>query len=203
MLIVRPEMALSLFAGALLILSPPVIGAEWYQVETIIFEHLKISGDGELWRKSSISMVRHGVEDLSDSGTFKKLPESSHGLADVKRTLKSSGIYRPLYHVGWKQPRLTQSQSKKVWIQDLGAKIDGTISVVSGHLLHVVIDFSYFTELIISPLITDQTNPGGEIIVSGTRARIKEIRRVKLNELHYIDNPLFGVLIRITRTTAE
>jgi len=42
-----------------------------------------------------------------------------------------------------------------------------------------------------------------DIIMTGTYAQMKETRRIKLNELHYFDHPLFGVLMRVTRLGVE
>ena len=42
-----------------------------------------------------------------------------------------------------------------------------------------------------------------ESIMTGTYAQMKETRRIKLNELHYFDHKLFGVLMRVTRLEVE
>ncbi|MCG8324602.1 MAG: peptidoglycan binding protein CsiV [Thiotrichales bacterium] len=34
-------------------------------------------------------------------------------------------------------------------------------------------------------------------------ARIRESRKIKLNEVHYFDHPLFGALIQVSRLSKE
>lgn len=206
-----------LFAGFLLVLSSPAF-AKWYQVEMLVFEYLNPDAAGELWNTGNAPEYRNTVELLTDAAAtsaFKILPPSTYKLGGVNKVLKLSSGYRPIYHVSWQQPELTKSRAKQVHIKNTEAKINGSVNLRGGHLLHLDIDMIYFIDLdAASPLTftdTATTEAGitelemieegliDETRMSGTYAQMKETRRIKLNELHYFDHPLFGVIMRVTR----
>ena len=81
--------------------------------------------------------------------------------------------------------------------QVLDLLFDGTIKLRSSRFLHVDIDIAYFPE---SP-------DNDESVVSGIAGglqeadyvRLQESRKIKLNEIHYFDHPLFGLILRVSR----
>ncbi len=83
---------------------------------------------------------------------------------------------------------------------DPGYLIDGAVRVRSGFYLHVDVDLFYFTAIPLQNRIikTEQEilnyDPFGTMPV-----RLQETRRIKLNELHYFDHPLFGLIIQVSR----
>ena len=135
---------------------------------------------------------------LSGPIAFQSLSSDALLLSDVFRRLENLSAYEPVLHVGWRQPGFGGSRARSVYISDkpsmvLDAAIDdtavvpnpspseirveGTIRVRTGRLLHVDTDFvSYGAD---SPV------------------RITEQRKVKLKELHYFDHPLFGVIVQV------
>lgn len=195
-----------LLAGFILVFSSHVF-AKWYQVEMIVFEHLIPDSSGELWNAGNVPDYSNAIELVTGpdgSNAFKMLPSSRHKLGGVNKVLKLSSEYRPVYHVAWQQPELRKSRAKKVHIKNPEARINGTVNLRGGHLLHLDLDISYFIDLY-TESVTSFTEEGSEevvmedIIMTGTYAQMKETRRIKLNELHYFDHPLFGVLMRVTR----
>jgi len=199
-----------LLAGFILVFSSHVF-AKWYQVEMIMFEHLIPDSSGELWNAGNVPDYSNALELVTGpdgSNAFKMLPSSRHKLGGVNKVLKLSSEYRPVYHVAWQQPELTKSRAKKVHIKNPEARINGTVNLRGGHLLHLDLDISYFIDLY-TESVTSFTEEGGEevvmedVIMTGTYAQMKETRRIKLNELHYFDHPLFGVLMRVTRLEVE
>jgi len=199
-----------LLAGLILVFSSHVF-AKWYQVEMIVFEHLIPDSSGELWNAGNVPDYSNAIELVTGpdgSNAFKMLPSSRHKLGGVNKVLKLSSEYRPVYHVAWQQPELTKSRAKKVHIKNPEARINGTVNLRGGHLLHLDLDISYFIDLY-TESVTSFTEEGSEevvmedIIMTGTYAQMKETRRIKLNELHYFDHPLFGVLMRVTRLEVE
>ena len=199
-----------LLAGFILVFSSQVF-AKWYQVEMIVFEHLIPDSSGELWNAGNVPDYSNAIELVTGpdgSNAFKMLPSSRHKLGGVNKVLKLSREYRPVYHVAWQQPELRKSRAKKVHIKNPEARINGTVNLRGGHLLHLDLDISYFIDLYIES-VTSFTEEGSEevvmedIIMTGTYAQMKETRRIKLNELHYFDHPLFGVLMRVTRLGVE
>ena len=211
-----------LLLGSLLLLFSNLAYAKWYQVEMVVFEHLVADTSGEMWNSDDVPEYRNSIElvtDASGSNAFKMLPASRYKLGGVNRVLKLSSGYRPVYHVAWQQPELTKSRAKKIHIKNPDAKINGTVNLRGGHLLHLDLNISYFVDLLTESvtsfteetIIEEGASPGEvreeiimeEIVMSGTYAQMKETRRIKLNELHYFDHPLFGVIMRVTRLSVE
>ncbi len=206
-----------LLLGVFLFLFSNLAYAKWYQVEMLVFEQLTVDTSGEMWNSDDVPDYRNTIELVTDAGgsnAFKMLPPSRYKLGGVNKVLKLSSGYRPVYHVAWQQPELTKSRAKKVHIKNPQAKINGTVSLRGGHLLHLDIDISYFIDLLTESVTSfteeevfeEGASPNKvreEIIMSGTYAQMKETRRIKLNELHYFDHPLFGVIMRVTRLAVE
>lgn len=184
----------------------------------IVFEHLQVDNGGEFWELGSLPNYDDTsiqLQTASDSsGKFAELPSNAYRLNNVKRILNVSGMYWHLYHVAWQQPGLSASNLRKVFIDIPEAGIVGTVGLAAGHLLHVKVDLSYLieavTELAIPLIYTEaDVKQGGDQdenqlisdndYMHGRVAHLKEIRQLKLNELHYFDHPLFGVLIQVSR----
>lgn len=198
---------IKILISGLLLLSSNLAFAKWYQVEMVVFEHLVADTSGEQWNSDATPDYSNAINlqtDSNSSNAFKMLPTSRHKLGGVNKVLKLSSQYRPVHHVAWQQPELTKSRAKKVHIKNPEAKIDGTVNLIGGHLLHLDVDMAYFVDLL-TESNTSFTEEGAseDIAMRGTYAQMKETRRIKLNELHYFDHPLFGVVMRVTRLSVE
>jgi len=188
----------------------------WYQVEVIVFRYANPSS-AELAvpperlpnYSNSISLVtdlpsfddepasRPNEVSIPGPTAFQSLGRGELELTGVYRRLRNVETYVPVLHVGWRQPGLSDSRARRVYISDrprsIGEpaavddfanpapqreqRIEGTVRVRTGLGLQVDADFLDY---------------GGEVPV-----RIHERRKVKFRELHYFDSPFFGVLIRI------
>lgn len=187
--------------GITLLLLSNFAFAQSYHVEIIVFENLQIVDSNEIWNVGNVPNYSNSIElSLQNVGVFSILPPNSQKLGNIKNALQLSAIYRPIHHVAWQQPSLTQSRAEKIRIKNLTAEIDGTVTVISGHLLHLNIDITYLIEPQFQRIETFVQPDGVESIARhGSYARMQEIRRIKLNELHYFDHPLFGMIIQVTR----
>lgn len=88
-------------------------------------------------------------------------------------------------------------------------RYDGFVRLRSARFLHLDIDFAYFlapagggpgaaTAAPIAPDAPDAVPaPGRE--PQADYARLTESRRVRLNEIHYFDHPLFGVVVQVSQ----
>jgi hypothetical protein len=153
---------------------------------------------------------------------YLQLAEDKLRLDGVERVLKLSKEYRPLMHVSWQQPGLTAGRARPVHIQkfeepealmeeglagqeaeDIYQVLDlifgGTIKLRSSRFLHVDVDIAYFAEFLSDD---DKVNKEENSLFVSQQAdyvRLQESRKIKLNEIHYFDHPLFGVMIRVSR----
>lgn len=85
-------------------------------------------------------------------------------------------------------------------IVDPGYIVDGAIRIRSGFYLHVDVDLFYFTAI---PQQNRIVQSSEQLEVNDPFAKfpiqLKETRKIKLNELHYFDHPMFGLIIQVSR----
>lgn len=217
----------TLFVASFLIFSHSALAESWYQVEVIVFDRLYPNLDGEQWQNEEFKLRDNLVELQADSAQgfvpYKILNGSRNRLGGVYRVLKSSSEYRPLYHVSWQQEATDRRESRYVHIQKLDGEsvtpvaatteepefieqfnmpnriIDGSIRIRSGFYLHVDIDLSYFKQLPPENKVlrtSEESFSGG---FDKTVINLKESRKIKLNEIHYFDHPMYGVILQVSR----
>lgn len=195
-----------------------------YKVEVLIFENLYPDLDNEKWFNNSFTKRENAIDliyqdkkpSVDNLAPYSVLASSSHYLSGVYGVLKRSKEYKPLLHIAWYQPSGVTARSNYVAIQkyykdevvDLRSGesniqsdmiVDGYIQVRSGYYIQVVLDLIYFSKLPPENKIARTEEEWIEINLKKIPIPLKESRRVKLNEIHYFDNPLFGVFIRVSR----
>lgn len=199
-----------------ILISANVAAANWYQVEMIIFEHLNPDTGGEQWyNNKGLPDIANSVELVTDQAgdlvAYQILSSGRYNISGVYSALKSSREYRPVMHIAWQQPGLSRSNAKLVHIRDTAGtrssdgyqdnlvKIDGTVKLRGGHFLFLDIDLAYFFNSL--PESTINSVMMNENITNNLSdyARLTESRKIKLNELHYFDHPLFGVITWVRR----
>ena len=99
-------------------------------------------------------------------------------LAGIWSRLQASSAYRPLLHAAWIQRVGANRVGTAVRIQSAVHHIKGFFRIQRGNLLHLITDIEYRPDDVIY--------------------RIQEKRRFKLNEIHYLDHPRFGLIIRVS-----
>ncbi len=138
---------------------------------------------------------------------FQRLSPEAYQLGDIAKKLMRAPNQQPLLHVAWRQPRYGMRSARSVHVrpslftgtdeaeplaletvngtlsgdvlveEKAVALVEGVLRVRSGRQLHIDADFRYKRE---------------ELTV-----RLTETRRVRLRELHYLDHPLFGLLVSV------
>jgi hypothetical protein len=76
---------------------------------------------------------------------------------------------------------------------------DAMLRLRAAQFLHLDVDVAYFPE---DPSVLHADSPEGSltpVYETADYVRLTETRRVRLKELHYFDNPLFGVIVQVTR----
>ncbi len=152
---------------------------------------------------------------------FKTLPKDKYRMDGIYRVLRFSEEYRPLIHISWQQPGAKRARAVHIEKLDSAmpekelsddnepdflippkAIVDGIIRVRSGHFLHVDIDLVYFLDSLSNTEFfpSGETNKNGMFVNQNAEyVRLKETRKIKLNELHYFDHPMFGVILQVSR----
>ena len=133
-------------------------------------------------------------EDALINQSLIPLPDEEHLLKQELTRLKRRDDYQVLYTTSWYQaipdrnnpaPVLVQAGARKSGIFEL----EGTIAITLGRYLHVKAEL-WLHDLSDTPLET-------ESVQDIQWMQINESRRMRSTELHYLDHPKFGVLVRV------
>lgn len=183
-----------------------------FLIEVVIFENVSgknVSGGGIYVPKSERALTLGG--DAAKNAGF-EIIEEGLSLEENAESIRKSGRFRLIRHLAWRQPGLDRKEAKPIRISLGGtgtvylpedtkrfnsfipvsqtpqpdrtrafntATVSGTIKVRLGRFLHMDTLLVY----------TDQE--------TGQSYRLKQSRKMRSRELHYIDNPRFGLLTRI------
>jgi len=201
--------------------APTGASTRWFTVEIIVFDDLDgedlhaehwPADPGEPSLEDAVELVHpHEGGPGEAARTYRLVNRSTLALNDVRRSLRRSARYRPFLHVGWRLPALSHGAARPVRIgphlgerstggpgSDDGERpaVQGAVKVSLARYLHVELDLVY-------------RRPGNDAIGTSNagpaRFRLVSERRMRSGELHYIDHPLFGVLVLIEplRTTSR
>lgn len=156
---------------------------------------------------------------------FQRLDDSAKQLLGALQHLRRIDRYRPLFHEVWQQPLESRRRSPAILItggDEYGShfELEGTIKVSVERYLHIDTDLWLHSFLpnfgqqatfqvpeLPSRGGTDLTNadtysPFSFIVnepysVSRT-VTLRQSRRMRSGEIHYLDHPLFGVIVLVT-----
>ncbi len=127
-------------------------------------------------------------------------PSNTFLLAGEDGRLQRSNVYRVVFHRAWIQPVPDRDQLRPMLIQvgERGggnSRIEGFLGITRGRYLHLDARLWYATNATQSAptTIAESALPADE----PSYMELREQRRMRSGELHYLDHPKFGVLARI------
>ncbi|GMQ97372.1 MAG: CsiV family protein [Gammaproteobacteria bacterium] len=186
---------------------------EWYDVEVVIFANKAMTGaNDEEWpdepgypdTTNAVQLVMVTDESLPGMPPieFQMLPQELWQLSGIEDSLKQSSQYRVITHLAWRQLGLPPDSAPPVLInegQDSPSlvfnsfdnqpdkELQGLIKISRKRYLHIDADLVYRAQV--------TADDGSARMAS---FRLTEHRRMRSKELHYLDHPLFGMIIAIT-----
>lgn len=185
-----------------------------YDVEIVVYASLRADDGQERWPTPKTFPATEQALDLGEGGT-QLLTGGPHNLQAIVDTMRRSSLYRPLLHWRWRQPGWERGQARAIHVQiPAGSNVPLT-NVAAG-------TSKFLLQQLKSNLDAGSTNSGGQPLLDGTltlaRSRylhmavdliyidpetgipmqLKESRRMRSGELHYLDQPRFGVLVQAT-----
>ncbi len=154
------------------------------------------------------------------SRAYAALEPSQHELSKIARSLERSSRYRLLTHQAWRQPFTEESLAEPILIQTgMHAgddyEVDGTLLFYRSRFLHVKADLWYTpitaeeasSQNALAPnkrrpttndfLANDMSKDIQPAFATRLSYQLEHARRMRSATLHYIDHPLFGILIKI------
>ncbi len=175
-------------------------GLQSYDVELVIFRNLASNASAEDWsQESGLTQNSPATDDeepasaaivtppVTATESFPALSAGKLKLTAIADSLKRSRGYQPLAHFGWTQPGFPRTEAHYMSIDGLvgaASGLTGRVAVSRGRYLHLTLD------LVLQP--------------SGSSERyvLRQTRRMRSNERHYIDHPKLGVIAVITPSEA-
>ncbi len=164
----------ALLLASLVILSSPIY-ARSYKIELLIFAQDMPTNE----------VFNHYQSQIEWPGRVVGMDQYHHvsavhmSLTGIKNKLQNSAGYRSLLHIAWTQDVGPHRVGTAVQIQDPSGRVNGYFRIQRGHYLHMISDLEY--------------SPNGSVIY-----RLNEKRRFKLNQIHYLDHPKFGIIARVS-----
>ncbi len=188
---------------------------DWYTVEVIVFKnnHIENLGD-ETWPQNPpLPTAKHFInlksmaEIANTAAPFQLLPASAFTLSHSIAALSHNSHYTILAKLAWRQKIPNGATSQTIHIvggrayNNKGETISTTSSLADWRELDGMLNISRRQYLIVrSNLLL--TVPSSEVDAKTSQKLVsfalKEDISMRSKELHYLDNPLFGVLIKIT-----
>jgi hypothetical protein len=179
--------------------APTQPGLQSYDVELLIFRNLSGKETPESWGvEASSAAQRMAIPDdegttetpvaAAPTVTFPALPASKMKLTAIEETMRRSRAYQPIAHIGWTQPGFARNSAKYLSVSSLvpaSSGLQGQIALSRGRYLHLTLD-----------LVLDSQAEASQRYV------LRQTRRMRSNERHYIDSPKLGVIAVITPTAS-
>jgi hypothetical protein len=191
---------------ALIGAGPAPAFAASYQVELIVFAYRTPHADGEQWATDGGLPGREGMAVLgAATGGVPPLPATSYRLNGIMGALRRGGRYAPVLHTSWLQS--APGQYRGVYFSYPAPestafspdpelpRAQGSVRLRVARYLFVDVDVAY---------LPDAAQPDAPSLPADpVTVRLQESRKIKLNEVHYFDHPLFGVLLQVSRVGGE
>jgi hypothetical protein len=202
------QLGIGLLAAALLSVgsavaqqtAPTQPGLQSYDVELLIFRNVSGKETPESWGVEETSAAQRVAIPDEESGaeapaptaptvSFPPLPAAKMKLTSIEETMRRSRAYQPHPHIGWTQPGYARNAAKYLSVSSLvpgSSGLQGQIALSRGRYLHLTLELVYEAQ--------------GE---SAQRYVLRQTRRMRSTERHYIDSPKFGVIAVITPTAND
>lgn len=179
----------------------------WYQIELLLFLN---PAPGETAREfepiypeldTTIVLQQPREQDAP----YALLPREGLELTAHRLQMNRSGRYETLLHLAWRQPVADERQAQTLSFRlpapadaglDDNAFLKGTLRMSRGRYLHADLDASYLPPRPRGPI--SPAAPGAvdtPLVSSPMVYRLVERRRMRSDELHYLDSPGLGALI--------
>lgn len=150
------------------------IHAKEFQVELLVFEHLYANPSSE-----GLAKVDYDDSEYTSLVSFRDADSNDLQLVDDARRIRGSRNFRLLKHIAWIQEGLSKEEAGSINISRWIPGLQGTVALYLNRFLHL--DFHIEKSL-------DENN----------LSLLHEKRRMRSQTTHYIDNPYFGIIARIT-----
>ncbi len=183
-----------------------------YTIEVIIFETFALkSWTEEYWPEEFESpdydnalILQDLLSGATNSGAMNIKPQANELTSEADKLSPRKG-YRILYHQTWSQNTTDDKNMPKLAIDNsnmdgAGSMVSGTIKLYKSRYAHVDFDLDFERKIpdrVKEDFMSNQKLTEEDILPETWHFHLKESRKIRPNQLHYIDHPLFGILVQM------
>jgi hypothetical protein len=184
---------LALLIGSAGAQQSPLQSLQSYDVELLVFRNVTATGSSEVWnldanQPEGIALgeeeaggvtASNAIPEQRSLDTFPALSASKFKLTGIEESLRRSRGYQVLAHIGWTQPGYARTDAHYLAVDPLvsaSAGLGGRIALTRGRYLHLALDMTFRSA------------------EEQEQFSLRQTRRMRSNERHYIDHPKFGVI---------
>lgn len=172
-----------------------------FEVEIVVFETLALKGWTEEFWPDNLPIF-----DLDDSDTISppRLKPDYFLLNDEVSKMTRRMGYNILFHQAWVVDALPEDQAKPIYIsvlpdKDYKSRLEGTLLFYKSRYPHIQANLELERKIpyrIRSDFAKNQ-NMQEDLLPDFWRFQLKESRKIKTGQIHYLDHPIFGALVEI------
>ncbi|WP_051347231.1 CsiV family protein [Thiomicrorhabdus chilensis] len=186
-----------------------------YTIEVIVFETFALrSWTEEYWPETfelpdyetalPLQDILNGSLTTPVTQTM-KLKAQPDGLTSEAAKLTPKKGYRILFHQAWSQDTGADETMPKLLIDNAeqtgsASHVSGTVKLYKSRYAHVEFDLEFerrIPDRVKADFMQHQKITADELTPDYWRFKLKESRKIRPNQLHYIDHPMFGILVQI------
>ena len=185
-----------------------VQAAPRYNVEIIVFQNYALKGwTEEFWPETHDSVtLENSTSELSRQIAPLFISEAYQQIDHLEDRLKSAG-YGVVYHTAWQQNAVNKRSTATTRFEggSGGTSVLGTLRLVKTKFEHIYLDMELSRVIPekVRLAFAEQHKLHVDALPRSWNFKISEHRKIKPKEVHYIDHPLFGALVRITEASAN
>lgn len=190
-----------------LLLSSQIVKAETptYKIEVIVFENMSLKGwTEEYWPEDiELPVTSQSTSVYNQNKKPLWIRSSSQELGNHAAKMRRNG-YRVIFHEAWTQLAYPNKKSHKVLIEgsnNYGSNLLGTVRLYKTRYAHVDFDLELERRIpakVLETFVQNQKLSTHDTLPAHWRFNLKESRKIRPGELHYLDHPIFGALVQIT-----
>lgn len=175
----------------------------WYRVEVIAFSRYKPDSVKEQWLQTASPAISELADGLNSSG--RSLVPGNYRAAPKQLGPHAYSINRQrglnvIAHEAWHQPGVQRRNAGWMQLQSDASRISTRVRISLSRYLHADIDMTLPNpDWVVSDL--DNTTLGPARPSRDVHFAVS--RKLKLDDLNYIDHPLAGIIIQIERFQPE
>ncbi len=174
-----------------------------YQVEVIVFQNTAAQAlQSETWNAHpALPNTSNAIslQDNTNQSAYRLLPRSNFILGQQASALRQQGNYRILLHTAWQQPLPAPNNALPVHISAGSANgwnLNGVITLSRLNLIN------FATNIVLNLPVSELSSASQNTAFANQGVasfQIHQRQRMRINEIHYFDHPLFGMLVEVTR----